>query len=252
MPSLEHELVALDEQLEAFRKVTATLQSTVRRAQAASRTGHVRDIERRLLELRERAAEVATAAGSLEQIWSFDVAAHMEGGGYSDELKRAAAELGVELFERDGRIYAFPLLVRLEPRERAMRVGRKSERRIRPSFAARLLQQAQKRPQRFDAQRFLELLRKAYLKVDQGGERVVPLADIHDLLTLLPGADYPMEEFARDLLLLDRQPDLRTRDGCRFELPASTGSKGKGRRIVVYDENGGEHLYVGIRFVRED
>jgi hypothetical protein len=78
----------------------------------------------------------------------------------------------------------------------------------------------------------------------------VLLADIHDTLTLLPDADYPVEEFARDLLLLDRRPDLRTRDGCRFEFPM--GALGRARRgLVVYDERGGEHTYIAVRFVRE-
>jgi hypothetical protein len=69
---------------------------------------------------------------------------------------------------------------------------------------------------------------------------------------LLPGTDYPLEEFARDLLLLDRRPDLRTRDGCRFEFPASTLSRGRMKRIVAYDERGGERAYLGIRFVKEE
>jgi hypothetical protein len=68
---------------------------------------------------------------------------------------------------------------------------------------------------------------------------------------LLPGTDYPIEEFGRDLLLLDRRPDLRTRDGCCFEFPASTLSRGRMKRVSVYDERGGERVYIGIRFVKE-
>ena len=79
---------------------------------------------------------------------------------------------------------------------------------------------------------------------------MVALADIHDTLTLLPDADYPVEEFARDLLLLDRKPDLQTRDGSRFEFPASTLGKGRMRRLMVYDEDGRGRTYVGIRFVK--
>ena len=81
-------------------------------------------------------------------------------------------------------------------------------------------------------------------------EPAVELAEIHEMLTLLPGRDYPIEEFARDSLLLDRRPDLRTRDGYRFQLPASTLSKGRMRRLVVDDERGVEHTYVAIRFVQ--
>jgi hypothetical protein len=249
--SLEQALLALDEKLEAYREEAGRLLQAVRRAQGAARTGHAGDIERRLTEVRHRASETNAAIANLDEAWSFDIAGYMASGGYLAELKAAAAEDGLQLFERDGRIYSFPLLIRLDSRERAVRVGKKAERRIRPRVVSKLLAQAQKRPQRLDPQRFLELLYKVYQRIDQGAGRVVLLSDLHDLLTLLPGTDYPEDEFARDLLLLDRKPDLRTRDNCRFELPASTGSKGRGRRIVVYDEMGGEHLYVGIRFVKE-
>jgi hypothetical protein len=161
------------------------------------------------------------------------------------------------LFERDGRIYCFPLLLRTDAKEGALRISGRLERRIRPKELARLLAAAQKRPQRFREDRFLELIYSAWRRVvgdDWRGASVGPavaLTDIHEVLTLFPGTDYPTEEFSRDLLLLDRRPDLRTRDGCRFELPASTLSKGRARRLVVYDEGGGEHTYVALRFVKE-
>ena len=92
-------------------------------------------------------------------------------------------------------------------------------------------------------QAFLDLIWRAYRRLvgrewngtDPG--RVVALIDIHDTLTLLPGSDYPQEEFARDLLLLDRRPDLRTRGGERFEFPHGTTTKGI-KPLIVYDEQG--------------
>jgi hypothetical protein len=141
-----------------------------------------------------------------------------------------------------------------------VKVGRKVERRIRPSELARLLAKAQKRPQRFREQRFLELLYRTWRRLTGADRRdtaagpVVALADIYEWLTPLPGAgaDYPSEEFARDLLLLDRRPDLRTQDGYRFELPASTLSKGRMKRLVVYDEQRKERTYIGLRFLKEE
>ena len=60
-------------------------------------------------------------------------------------------------------------------------------------------------------------------------------------------ADYSREEFACDLLRLDRAPDTRTRSGHGFSLPASTGSKGR-NRLTMFDEEGDERVFVGIRF----
>ena len=148
-------------------------------------------------------------------------------------------------------------MLRVDPKDSAIKIGRTLERRIRPSELARRLATAQKRPQRFREERFLRILYGVWRRMvgpnwrGTGTGPVVALADIHEMLTLLPGADYPVEEFARDLLLLDRRPDLRTPDGCRFELPASTLSKGGMKRVVVYDEQGRERTYIGLRFVKE-
>jgi hypothetical protein len=149
------------------------------------------------------------------------------------------------------------LLLRVDAKESAVKIGKILERRIRPTELARLLATAQKRPQRFREEQFLELLYRTWRRLvgadwpETGSGPIVALADIHETLTLLPGSDYPIEEFARDLLLLDRKPDLRTRGGHRFEFPASTLSKGRMRRVVVYDEQGRERAYIGIRFVKE-
>jgi hypothetical protein len=71
---------------------------------------------------------------------------------------------------------------------------------------------------------------------------VVSLVAIHELLTILPGVerDYPKEEFARDVHFLDRQPNLRTKDGRRLALPASTGTKNSGQHLTIIDQQGRE------------
>ena len=160
------------------------------------------------------------------------------------------------LVERDGRITAFPLLLRLEPAVPAVRVGRRLQRQIRPGVLTAHLKKAQD-SSAFNAESFLETLFRAATHLARADARadaprpgaVVPLLDIYELLTLRPGAaaDYPREAFAVDLLRLDRAPDTRTRRGHRFSLPASTGSKGRSR-LTVYDERGAEHVYVGIAF----
>jgi hypothetical protein len=178
-------------------------------------------------------------------------------GRFLADLEAAAAEKGLRLFEKNGRIYCFPLLMRIDSKEAAVKIGKTVERRIRPSELVRILTVAQKRPQQFREERFLELLYRTWRlllpETNAPAARsgpVISLAEIHETLTLFPGTDYPIEEFTRDLLLLDRKPDLRTRDGSRFEFAASTLSKGQIRRLVVYDEEGGERTYVGVRFVK--
>lgn len=149
-------------------------------------------------------------------------------------------------------------MLRIEPRELTIRVGSNRERRLRPKEIVVQLARTQQRKQRFNASKFLDALYQAYQriqgvnwqKVENGPGPTVSLTQIHDLLTLLPGSDYPVEEFGRDLLLLARQPDLRTRDGCSFDFPGSTLSKERLKRISVYDEQGQEVVYIALRFSR--
>ena len=257
MSDFEERLLGLDARLEEAQKLGKAVMAAIGRVRTAVKVGRVGDIAKGLDAISQRLDEANAAAGGLANGWSFDASAYLADGRFIVDLKQAAAEKGISLFENDGRIYCFPLLLRIDPKENAVKIGRKVERRIRPSELAGLLAGAQKRPQRFREAQFLELLYRAWRRLagaewrGSGSGPVVGLADIHEILTLLPGTDYPIEEFARDLLLLDRRPDLRTRDGCRFEFPASTLSRGRMKRLVVYDERGGERAYIALRFVKE-
>ena len=250
----EAELTALDERLEKAEKAAVGLLGGLKRMRRAARDGNVADIVKGLSGLSARVGDADAATRDLADAWRFDAAAYMSDGRYLADLQAAAAEQDLAVFERDGRLYCFPLLVRIDAGQSAVRVGTKIERRIRPSELVRLLAKAQKSPQRFREQAFLDLLWRAYRRLaGRGGNgaeagRVIALIDIHETLTLLPGSDYPAAEFARDLLLLDRQPDLTTRSGERFEFPHGTTTKGI-KPLIVYDERGAQRTYYGVRFV---
>ena len=160
----------------------------------------------------------------------------------------------VMLVQRDGRITAYPVVLRLEPRTQAVRVGRKLERRIRPSVLIAELKKLQQRPNRFNARVFLDRLLKAYTILApeyRGGDGpLVELAALHEVLTLWPqaAADYPVEEFLCDMLRLNKLPEARTGRGHRFELGGSTGTKGA-KRLSAFDETGAQHDFYAIRFV---
>jgi hypothetical protein len=258
MVGLESALIALEEKLAEAQKTADALTKSVKSLRQAARLGQVADIEKRLSGVADRARDAEAALRTLAGAWNFDATGYLESG-YFNELSAAAGEAGIKLFEKDGRIYAFPLLLRIEPRETAVRIGKKLERRLRPKELVRLLASMQKRPQRFREQQFLDLLHRAYQsmagiewrKVERGRGPPARLGNLHALLTLLPGSDYPIEEFGRDLLLLDRQPDLMTREGHGFQFAGSTGSKDpRARRIRVYDEEGREREYLDIVFVK--
>jgi len=250
----EDELLALDARLEKAQKAAEGLLGGLKRVRRAARVGNVSDIVKGLNGLDARLTDAEAATGDLSGAWRFDAQAYMADGRFLEDLQATAAEQNLGMFERDGRIYSFPLLLRIDANQSAVRVGRKIERRIRPSELVRHLAKAQKSPQRFREQAFLDLIFRAYRKLvgrewtGTGPGKVVALTDIHETLTLLPGADYPPEEFARDLLLLDRSPDLRARGGERFEFPHGSTARGV-KPLIVYDEQGNQRAYYGVRFV---
>lgn len=263
MGSLEARLARLEGQIDEAQKGAAAVAATLKSLRKNARAGSLADIEKQLEQVRHRCEETAHVAATAADQYRFDLTAFFESGAYAGELKAAADACGLVLVERDGRFSAFPNHLKIDGRNAAVRINQRVERRVRPSVLAGLLLTAQQKTPKFKASDFLNRLATIYRQVapsydahwresSVGTGPVVPLLDIYDLLTLLPGAarDYPVEEFGRDLLMLDREPELRTPDGLRFSLPASTGSKGR-RRLTVFDERGSEHVYVGVRFMRE-
>jgi hypothetical protein len=260
---LEDTLAALDADLADAEKHTATLLKAVRRLRRAAREGAIANLPAAIAAAKADAdrtgAPLARAAATLD----YDVADAFASGAWLDELAAAAKDAGVVLVRRDGRVTAYPVALRLDARAQGVRVGRKLEKRIRPSFVAAQLKALQQRPERFNARQFLDRLFSLYESKARaedpawrptrpGPGPLVSLADLYGLLTLLPaaGADYPLEEFTADLLRLDRQPDATGSHGRRFELGGSTGRKG-GKRLSLFDETGEQHDYYAIRFILE-
>jgi hypothetical protein len=259
--TLEQELSDLEARLETAARAAKSALTELKKARASAKVGQLRDLNRSLGEARNSAKRFAEEIAGADSSWKFEAEPYLATGSYLAELLREAERAGLSLFERDGRIYCFPMLLTLSGKDMAVLIDRKPERRLRPRELVKILSARQKRPQRFNEQRLLETLFDAYRHVAKriksdwtpdtaGPGPVAPLIAIHQLLTLLPGSerDYPKEEFARDIHLLDRHPDLRTRDGRRFALPASTGTKSSGQRLTVIDQQGSEKIYVGIRF----
>ena len=260
---LEDTLAALDVHLAEAEKQVASLLKAVRRLRRAAREGAIASLPAAIAGGQadaDRTGEpLARAAATLD----YDVAEAFASGAWLDELAAAAKDAGVVLVRRDGRVTAYPVALRLDGRAQGVRIGRKLERRIRPSFVAAQLKALQQRPERFNARQFLDRLFALYAtkaraedpawRPDRLGQGpLVSLADLHDLLTLLPaaGADYPQVEFVADLLRLDRRPDATDSHGRRFELGGSTGRKG-GKRLTLFDETGEQHDYYAIRFILE-
>lgn len=258
--SIETALTALDTALESGERQAGAALAQVRRLRRLCQAGDLAALGAQLAQapaLAERLAE--TLRGTAEGV-AYDAEQAFADGSYLAELRAEAARRDVVLSERDGRVTAFPFLLKLDGRAPGVKIGRKLHRGIRPSALLKLLKAAQTAA-KFNARGFLDQLWKAYTVLAPavqpgwtanapGEGPVVGVIGLHEVLTLLPAAasEYPRDAFACDLLQLNRAPDTTTARGRGFTLPASTGSKGR-ERLTAYDETGEEHVFVGIRFL---
>jgi len=252
--SLETTLDAWETSLARLEQQAAQVLRAAKQLRKAAQEGALAAAAPAQTALRDGVAKLTETMAGDAATPVIDIPAAFEDGSFLAELSRAAAAAGVTLVQRDGRITAYPVVLRLEPRNLGVRIGRKLERRLRPAVLARHLKAIQQRPTRFNARSFLDRLLRCYTVLApewrSGEGPLVALAALHDVLTLLPAAaaDYPMEEFLVDLLHLDREPDARSTRGHRFQLGGSTGTKGA-KRLTVFDETGVQHDYFAVRFV---
>jgi hypothetical protein len=260
---LEQSLASLDDELASAEKHVAALSKAIKRLRKTAREGTIAVLQTAVTAAQDDLARAGESFSSASKLLDYDVAEAFASGAWLDELAVAAKKAGVVLVQRDGRVTAYPVALRLEARGQGVRLGRKLEKRIRPSFVAAQLKALQQRPERFNARQFLDRLFALYASRARaedpawrpnlpGEGPLVALAELHDQLTLLPAAaaDYPQEEFVTDLLRLDRQPDATGSQGHRFELGGSTGRKGA-KRLTLFDEAGEQHDYYAIRFTLE-
>jgi hypothetical protein len=247
---LEQTLQSFQEQVEASLQQVGSLARRLKKLNTAAHAGDLREIEKGVGEIKEIAAAARDHIASVQfNFENFDGDKYFPDG-FLQEVVEAAAAQGMRLFALDGKLYCYPLLIRVKPAERAVQIGKKTERGVRPSALLAKLRAMQAKPARFKPESFLELLYKGWKRCVRDKKPVVALDEIYDLLTLMPGSakDYTREEFARDLYLLDRSGVNTTRDASVFRLPASTGTRNAAATFVCIAEDGSEKRYYGIAF----
>lgn len=256
--SLENALANTEADVDATLRAAGAVVTALRRLQKAAKSGALREL-RSSIEGADRAMGVLRQQfANAKDGWSFDEEPYFSDGRYTQEVLETARRKGVRVFERDERLYCYPSLIRVSPGERAVFIDRKREVRIRPSVLVAHLEGLQRKPPRFKPEAFLTALYQAYTKLRATRGRgqlqldapVVPLSEIYELLTLLPGQarEYSRQEFARDAYLLDRSGVTTTRQGMQVVF-SRAGGRGRGSSITVITEEGAERSYHGIYFV---
>lgn len=262
MISLERAFSETERAAESALKAARGLTTQARALERAAKTGNITAIKREQKRLTEALnvlqQEVQNAASS----WPFsdeEVEQYLDER-YTDELREAAADVGLSVHERDGNLFSYPSVLRVIPRENAIRVDRKKNSAIRPTHLAELLLKNQTKTSGYSSDRFLESLYAVYtgiLSREDSGRLmkstgiVVPLIKIYGLITALPGAarDYDRSDFARDIYMLDEKGPRRTRRGATVSFPSSTGTRRRSSDLFTFVGPEGQSVeYYGLRF----
>lgn len=262
MINLEQAFSDAEKTAESARKSATGLATQAKALERAAKSGNIAAIWREQSKLDEALIGLQQEVRNAVSSWPYtdeEVEQYLKER-YADELKDAAGGVGVKIYERDGILISYPSIVRVLPRESAVRVDRKRISTIRPTHLADLLLKNQTRSSGFPSARFLESLYTVYTEIVSGEStgrtvkdmgRVVPLANIYKLITALPGAarEYDRSDFARDLYILDADGPRQTRKGATVSFPSSTGTRGRSSDLFIFVGPEGQSVeYYGIRF----
>jgi hypothetical protein len=253
---LTEKLDELDKQaaswLEQCKRTTKAIES-LRKAIAL---GNLRDLEKLRQSAQVTSSEIANKAENCPE-FAIGAAEYLgANGAFLSDLMEAASSAGVKLYERDGVLYCYPVLLRAEPDLSCVRIDKKLEPTLRPAELAQILKKLQSREPKAKPERFIETIYEAYELVcgknaiPAGGD--VALSEIYGALTLLPGSEreYTLIDFTRDIYFLDISGIQETKKGAVMSLPASTVTRERKTKLLPFvDRNGQEKLYALVRFM---
>ena len=257
-PCLEQALVDMEEQAGRLVKTAGQVVTNFRKLRHAARVGDLTKLRTLLEEVRQTTLHLGCDIVKAQDLWNFDEDSYLAGKAFRHELLATANRMGLSLYEHDGCLFSYPVLLRIMHKERAVSIDRTRENRLRPTVLVKRLKEVQNKPIRFKPQVFLEMLFSAYSIVVAGrGSHfvgrgmVIPLVEIYQLLTLLPWriTEYTRQEFGRDLYLLDKSGVTMTKKRHRLNFHASTGVRDVKKTLTVIAMGGREKTYYGLSFV---
>ena len=260
MPTFEEGFAAVEAAAEEAEAAVRILAATARRLRKAAQEGAVAKLQSEAHCLASALSATDETVARAAAAWPFDdsAATAYMGERYANELRSAAASIGLNVSSRDEALVCSPSILRLLPAEAALKIDGKKRKAIRPSKLAADLRAIQHRMRpKSDAQqqRFLEALYKAF-RIIRGktsdplldATRVVPLSEVYAVFTSLPGSgtQYTRTDFARDIYLLDSSSVAVTRSGARVSF---TDSARRSSGILSFvDRNGNVIRYYGVQF----
>ena len=257
--SLEQALAEIEAQAGDLVKTTKHVMASYKKIKEAAKVGDLVKLRKLLDEGKAATLGLGCDFVKTQEQLNFDEASYLAGKDFRQELLTTAQQMGVNLYEHDGILFSYPVLLKILHNERAVSIDRVRESRLRPSVLVKRLKEVQNKPLRFKPKSFLEMLYTAYSIVVAGRGKhligkgtVIPLLELYQLLTLLPwqASEYTRQEFGRDVYLLDKIGEITTKNSHRANFHASTGVRDVSKTLTVIAQGGREKTYYGISFVK--
>lgn len=235
-------------------KAAAALTGAAKLLQKAAQVGDITGLRRGSEKLKAASETARQEIANAVSVWPYtpEQEEAILRSSYEDELISAGRAGGLEIRRTEDRLFAFPSVIRVLPKETAVQVNRKKTTGIRPSHLVEVLKANRNAKPKWSPERFIESLFSAYTLVlgarSQG--TTVHLAAVYKAFTLLPGSagEYSPTDFSRDIFFLDQSGVSRTKAGARLALPAATGTKGGGKTFTAVTPDGSLVVYYGISF----
>lgn len=258
---LEHAFSQMEKVSESLLRFASDSTNFLKKIRLAARVGDLSRLRKALQEADDSTRLLRAEFENLSRKWNFDDATYLESQAFQNDLLQMGKRLGVEIYEHEGVLYSYPVVLRILSKDRTVAIDRYREVRLRPSHLVKRLKELQNKPVRFKPQAFLDILFSAYsIAVSLRGKHligtglVVPLLEIYELLTLLPwqSAEYTKQEFARDIYFLDKSGATKTKKGQRLSFHASTGTRDSNKFLTVMGQGGRLRTYYGTSFVQSN
>jgi hypothetical protein len=259
VPELETALQRTEQAADACRKAVAGLLTIVKQLTEAARVGDLKAITRSRQKAEQARSDVMARLRDVDTVAPRNEETYLADQRYIAELLQFAARSGLRVIRQGDRLYAPPHEVKVSAGDRVVMFGRTRLEKLRPSVLVGELKRVQSKPARSKADDFFNALHEAYeyaaaKSIGAEQRRNVPLVELYELLTLLPGSprEYSLDDFARDVYELDRSGVAQSKKskGATLQFVGSSGTR-LAKVLTVMTEEGLEQKYYAVSFVKD-
>ena len=132
-PSLEQSLAKTEADAVNTQKALHLVSLALKKYTNALKVGSLKDVQTAINEVEKSELALRQQIAVTREGWNFDIDTYLGNGSFIKEIMAVAEQKGVRIFERDDRLYCYPVLMRLLPSERTILIDKAKEKKLRPT-----------------------------------------------------------------------------------------------------------------------